>query len=73
MKLVLWKKMMKGTKDDLPLRPFETQLEAEAYVTGLVDLIVMQSKNKKIVWKEVRDDFEIIEGGDMGTEENIKA
>ena len=74
MKLVLWKDMMKGTKEDLPLRPFETQLEAEAYVTGLVDLIVMQSKNNQIEWSKVREDFEIIEGGDMGiNEENVKA
>ena len=65
--------MMKGTKEDLPLRPFETQLEAEAYVTGLVDLIVMQSKDKGIDWKKVRDDFEIIEGGDMTDDENVKA
>jgi len=64
---------MKGTKEDLPLRPFETQLEAEAYVTGLVDLIVMQSKDKGIDWKKVRDDFEIIEGGDMTDDENVKA
>jgi hypothetical protein len=74
MKLVLWKDMMKGSKEDLPLRPFETQLEAEAYVTGIVDIIVIQSKNKKLEWEEVRNDFEIIEGGDMGiNEENVKA
>jgi hypothetical protein len=58
MYLVSWKGMQKGSKEALPMRPFDTKEEAEAYVIGCSDVIVIQSKNKLDLNKVVSD-FEI--------------
>ena len=56
--LVSWKDMMKDSEEPLPLRPFNTREEAEAYILGCSDVIVMQS-TKEIELNEVVNDFEI--------------
>ena len=61
MKLVLWKGMAKGTGEDLPLRPFTTLAEAEAYVDGVTDLLYMGSEKPNVNWDKVRKDFVIID------------
>ena len=43
--LVSWKDMLKGSEEPLPLRPFSTRQEAESYILGCSDVIVMQSKD----------------------------
>ena len=61
---VIWKKMAKG-QEDLPLRPFDTIVETEAYIAGLVDLIIMNTdpKGDDLEWDKVREDFGVINGG----------
>ena len=57
MYLVSWKDMAKGG-GHLPLRPFETQIEASAYRDGCADFICISS-NKKLEINDVIRDFEI--------------
>jgi len=61
MKLVLWKGMAKGTGEDLPLRPFNTSAEAEAYVDGVTDLLFMGSEKPNVDWDVIRKDFTIVD------------
>jgi len=58
MYLVSWKKMLKGSDEPLPLRPFDTKKQAEAYRMGCVDVIVITSLNK-LEPEEVIKDFDI--------------
>ena len=53
--------MAKG-KQNLPLRPFDTSIEADAYIKGMVDLIVMNTKDD-LEWDKVRQDFIVNQGG----------
>ena len=58
---VVWKRMAKG-KQNLPLRPFDTSIEADAYISGIVDLLVMNTKDD-LEWDKVRQDFFVDQGG----------
>ncbi len=53
--------MAKGKKN-LPLRPFDTSIEAEAYISGIVDLLIMNTKDE-LDWNTVREDFVVEQGG----------
>lgn len=58
MYLVSWKKMLKGSDEPLPLRPFETRKEAEAYRMGCADVIIITSVNK-LEFEDIIKDFDI--------------
>ena len=53
--LVSWKRMQKASKDPLPMRPFDSKIEAEAYIIGCADVIVINSKSKLEVTEVVKD------------------
>ena len=59
--LVSWKGVQKDTDKPLPMRPFDTKLEAEAYIVGCADVICINSKNELEV-NDVVKDFEIASG-----------
>lgn len=59
--LVSWKGVQKGTKEPLPMRPFDTKVEAEAYIIGCADVICINSKNELNINQVVKD-FEITTG-----------
>tara|TARA_Y100001963_G_C6632558_1_gene376974 strand:+ start:269 stop:478 length:210 start_codon:yes stop_codon:yes gene_type:complete len=57
--LVSWKGVQKGKKDEpLPMRPFDTKIEAEAYIIGCADIISIHSQNNLLV-KDIVKDFTI--------------
>ena len=56
--LVSWKDMLKDSSEPLPLRPFSSRDEAEAYILGCSDVIVMQSTDSLEI-SDVVTDFEI--------------
>lgn len=43
--VVVWKGNAKGGSD-LPMRPFDTTIECDAYINACVDMILMFSKSK---------------------------
>mgnify|MGYP003137797623 FL=1 len=46
--LVYWKDMLKKNQGDAPMHDFDTTIEAEAYIIGIIHtLIVFDKKNKK--------------------------
>ena len=53
--LVSWEAMQKGSSEPLPMRPFDTKIEAEAYIIGCADVIVINSKSKLNVADVVKD------------------
>ena len=48
--------MLKGSKEPLPLRPFETREEAEAYRAGCTDVVVILQQNQ-LKFEDVVKDF----------------
>ena len=56
--LVSWKDMLKDSSEPLPLRPFNSREEAESYILGCSDVIVMQSTDNLEI-SDVVTDFEI--------------
>ena len=44
--LVYWKDMMKDSDEPLPMRPFDSKEQAEAYVMGCADVICVSSKEE---------------------------
>tara|TARA_Y100000401_G_scaffold58141_1_gene46019 strand:+ start:6631 stop:6828 length:198 start_codon:yes stop_codon:yes gene_type:complete len=59
--LVSWSGMLKGSKEPLPLRPFDTRLEAEAYRLGCADVVCILQQNQ-LELSDVIKDFIITEG-----------
>ena len=53
--LVLWRDMMKDSDEPLPMRPFDSKEQAEAYVMGCADVICVTSKNELDSEKVMRD------------------
>ena len=54
--LVSWNKMMKNSEEPLPMRPFKSREEADAYIRGCVDVICMGSKDN-LQTTDVAKDF----------------
>lgn len=45
--MVYWKDMLKNDQGDAPMRAFDTTIEGNAYIRGLVDCIVTYASDKE--------------------------
>ena len=58
--LVYWQGSQDESGEALPMRVFNTEIEAEAYISGCADVICIRSENELKV-KDVTNDFLIME------------
>ena len=65
--IVYWQDILKNNQGDAPMGAFDTTIEAHAYKKGIVDGIVMftKDKNKAKLEKELNESFY------MKSEENV--